>query len=584
MSVNSEVSIHREIEQILSSDADPTRLLQQLIKIQHRFNHIPSVAIDHIHRASGFSASYIRSVIAFYSFLSLDSNIQYHVRLSNNFTDQMAHNRALFEQLHKRLEGLSSVSLGFTSCTGLCDQGPGLLINDRAINDLDEKRIDEIADCIIANRPLDRWPDHFFQIEDNIRRTDQQLELHEDENENKALHNALVLGADKIIELLEDSGLRGRGGAGFPTAKKWAFCQQQQAPSHYVVCNADEGEPGTFKDRVLLNSYADDVINGMTICARVIGAEQGFIYLRGEYRFLLEPLEERLQQRRADKLLGDNILGQDGFNFDIDIHLGAGAYICGEESALIESLEGKRGIPRIRPPFPVQQGYKNQPTVVNNVETFWSVSHILSQGAQWFKNAGTAQSSGTRLLSISGDCERPGIYEFPFGVSMTQILHECGGMHAQAIQMAGAAGHTVLARDFDRQLSFEDLATGGSFMVIGPQRKLVEMLDNFATFFKHESCGFCTPCRVGTTLIEQIIRRFKQARGSRIDLQQLESISNIMMKTSFCGLGSSAPSAFIDALKHNEALFESLMGPEPDAPAFDLEQEISEYQRITQSS
>ncbi|MCK4709378.1 MAG: NADP oxidoreductase, partial [Gammaproteobacteria bacterium] len=339
------------------------------------------------------------------------------------------------------------------------------------------------------------------------------------------------------------SGLRGRGGAGFETAKKWRYCRESKDAERYVVCNADEGEPGTFKDRILLTSSAHSVIEGMTVCAYVIGAQKGFIYLRGEYLYLLEHLKEVLIQRRQSGLLGQQIKGKKNFNFDIEIHLGAGAYICGEESALIESLEGKRGIPRIRPPFPVNEGYKNKPTVVNNVETFWSVSRILLKGADWFKQAGTEESTGTRLLSISGDCARPGIYEYPFGITLNKILTDCGGSEAQAVQMAGAAGTMVLAKDFDRKMSFEDLSTGGSFMVIGPQRNLMDVLQNFADFFKHESCGFCTPCRVGTVQIADIIQRFSKGQGCHADIAHLQEVSKLMMISSFCGLGCSAPTS-----------------------------------------
>jgi [NiFe] hydrogenase diaphorase moiety large subunit len=571
--------MQESIAHIINKNTDTDYLLQHLIEIQQQYQYIPDLAIEMLGQVTGLSETHIKAVISFYSFLSLEYQGDYRILFSDNFTDRIGNNQLLLERLSTRLQDVS-VSIGLTSCTGLCDQGPGLLVNGIAINNLDDDRIDQIAELILSGQPVNEWPETLFQIANNIQRSDFQLKLQADKG--IALKKALELGADATLQLVDDSGLRGRGGAGFKTASKWSFCRQNESENRYVVCNADEGEPGTFKDRVLLCSYADEMIEGMTICASVIGAEQGLIYLRGEYRYLLQPLEKILQHRRSKGLLGKNILGQQGVNFEIEIHLGAGAYICGEESSLIESLEGKRGIPRIRPPFPVQQGYKNQPTVVNNVETFWSVCNILSEGAEWFKQAGTEQSSGTRLLSISGDCERPGIYEYAFGVSMADILKDCGGQNAQAVQMAGAAGTTVLAKDFDRRMSFEDLATGGSFMVIGPERHLIDLLDNFATFFKHESCGFCTPCRVGSNLIAEIIQRFKHQQGSRVDLQQLESISRIMKETSFCGLGSSAPTAFMNAIEQNRGLFDGLMKTDSDGPVFDLEQATSEFRRITQ--
>jgi [NiFe] hydrogenase diaphorase moiety large subunit len=455
-------------------------------------------------------------------------------------------------------------------------------VNGRAINHLNAARIDEIATLVRNAQPLTAWPESFFHIEDNIRRRDQQLSVQS--NNGDALRKALQLGKDNIMQQLTQSALRGRGGAGFKTAAKWDYCLHSESTQRYVVCNADEGEPGTFKDRVLLNSYTHSVIEGMVICALVTGAREGFIYLRAEYSHLLDHLQGVLQKQRELNLLGNNILGRDGLDFDIQIHLGAGAYICGEESALIESLEGKRGVPRVRPPFPVISGYKNKPTVVDNVETFWSVSLIMLQGSDWFTAQGSELSRGTRLLSISGDCARPGIYEYPFGVSLKQILEDCAGQDAQAIQIAGAAGHLVLAKDFERCMSFEDLPTGGSFMVIGPQRNLLDMLQNFAHFFKHESCGFCTPCRVGTRVIAELIDRFKNGQGSRIDLHQLSQTARLMQKSSFCGLGCSVPTVFLDALEHCPELFEKGMGADPDNPVFDLEQAVSEFNQLSRSS
>jgi [NiFe] hydrogenase diaphorase moiety large subunit len=318
----------------------------------------------------------------------------------------------------------------------------------------------------------------------------------------------------------------------------------------------------------------------MTLCARIIGAELGFIYLRAEYLYLLEKLQAVLAQRRQLGLLGQGILGHEDFNFDIEIHLGAGAYICGEESALIESLLGRRGIPRVRPPFPVQSGYMNWPTVVDNVESFWSASRIAIEGADWFRGAGTPQSAGSRLISISGDCSRPGIYEYPFGTPVSQVLDECGGKDAQAVQVSGAAGHMVWPQDFNRCLGFEDLPTGGSFMVFGPQRNLMEVLQNFAAFFHHESCGYCTPCRNGTRLLVDMIDRFRAGRARWPDIDRLRHLLDLMKKSSFCGLGCSVPTAFLDALDHKPALFERLIESDDSNPAFDLDGALTESRAL----
>lgn len=571
--------IEKFVSECIGDQNDASLLLQYLISIQHEYLFVPPVAIQLLGQRLALSEAYIKSVIDFYSFLNLQSPGSYQLLFSDNITDRFAGNAELYQQLKAALSD-QDVSIGFTSCTGLCDQGPGLMVNGLAINRLDNNRIQEIVDLIRQHIPVKDWPDQFFEIDNNIKRKD--IQLSSDTQPGQGLRAVLATNPAEFLQQLDVSGLRGRGGAGFPTSKKWQYCRDTVSDMHYVVCNADEGEPGTFKDRVLLSAYTDAVIEGMTICARVIGASQGFIYLRGEYRFLMDRIKALLQQRREQGMLGHNILGFEGFNFDIDIHLGAGAYICGEESALIESLEGKRGTPRVRPPFPVQQGYMNKPTVVNNVETFFSVNHIAAKGADGFISAGTENSKGTRFLSISGDCSAPGIYEYPFGVSLEQILKDCGGENAQAVQMAGAAGHLVLAKDFERVMSFEDLATGGSFMVIGPERNLLHVLKNFAHFFEHESCGFCTPCRVGTRLISEIIDDFDKGAGCAIALNQLDSVSQLMLRSCFCGLGCSAPTVFIDAMRDCRDLFVTNMG-KGDNPVFDLQQAVSEYDLMIES-
>ncbi|MEA2080915.1 MAG: NADH-ubiquinone oxidoreductase-F iron-sulfur binding region domain-containing protein, partial [Pseudomonadota bacterium] len=465
------------------------------------------------------------------------------------------------------------------SCTGMCDQGPAMLVNGWTVPRLDEARIEAIARLIETATPTDEWPAGFFAVEDNIRRRD--LLLSSPGSRGSALQALVNRGSQTILDELDKSGLRGRGGAGFKTASKWRLCREAEAQQRYVVCNADEGEPGTFKDRVLLNSYADQVFDGMTLCAGVIGASQGYLYLRGEYRYLLDPLQTVLERRRQAGLLGHNILGQDGFDFDIDIHMGAGAYICGEESSLIESLEGKRGIPRKRPPFPVTSGFRHQPTVVNNVETFLAAAEIAVHGADWFAAVGTGQSTGTKLLSISGDCTRPGIYEYPFGVSIRQILQDCGGGDAQAVQVSGAAGSTLPQGDFDRSIGFEDIATGGSFIVFNQGRDLLDMVQNFTRFFAHESCGFCTPCRVGGALLKDLVDKVHSGRGAEYDLQQMREIGALMRDTSHCGLGSTAPNPVLETLDKFPAIYQSRLRDSRYEPAFDLDAALQEARQIS---
>jgi [NiFe] hydrogenase diaphorase moiety large subunit len=461
----------------------------------------------------------------------------------------------------------------------MCDQGPALLVNGWTVTRLDENRITTIAEMIESNTAVEHWPAEMFRVEDNIRRRD--VMLSDDSNDGEALKSLLLKGSDSILEQIEASGLRGRGGAGFSTGMKWRLCKQADADQRFVVCNADEGEPGTFKDRVLLNSYADRVFEGMTLCAGVIGASRGYLYLRGEYRYLRAPLEKILQRRRKAGLLGNDILGNDGFDFDIEIHMGAGAYICGEESSLIESLEGKRGIPRKRPPFPVTEGYLGKPTIVNNVETFMAAALIAIHGGDWFRSVGTEESSGTKLLSISGDCRYPGIYEYPFGVSIQHILQDCGADDCQAVQVAGAAGTTISPEEFGRLIAFEDIATGGSFMIFNQQRNLIDMVQNFAHFFVHESCGFCTPCRVGGALLKDLVDKVHSGHAGQYDLGEMKNIGELMRSTSHCGLGVTAPNPVIDTLNKFPHIYESRLKHSNYEPAFDLDAELQEARDIT---
>jgi len=565
-------------------------LLQYLCQIQHQLNCIPAAAISQLAGALQISAAEVRGVIEFYAFLHEQPRGQYDILFSDNITDQMLGSRNLLAQLCKRLgaePGIPRddlrVTIDTTSCTGICEQGPALLVNGRVVSRLDNSRIGQIADLVESEVEVTEWPQAFFLVEDNIQRRDQLLSKQTADlsPDGSALHALLDYGETTLLETIEDSGLQGLGGAGFGTGIKWRRCKQAEADCRYVVCNADEGEPGTFKDRVLMNSYADSVFEGMTLCAGIIGAQHGLLYLRGEYRFLLEPLQQVLQQRRDNGLLGRNILGKQGFDFDIDIHLGAGAYICGEESSLIESLEGKRGIPRKRPPFPTTIGYLNKPTVINNVETFMAAAKIAVLGADWFRSSGTADSPGSKLLSISGDCKRPGVYEYPFGVTIRQILADCGAENTQAVQVAGAAGITLPITEIDRRIAFEDVATAGSFMVFNNDRDLLEMVQNFTHFFAHESCGLCTPCRVGGALLKDLVDKLVHGHATRHDLGEIETIGALMQDTSHCGLGSTAPNPVLDLLRHFPQLVEKRLAHSSYEPAFDLDAALQEARDIS---
>jgi [NiFe] hydrogenase diaphorase moiety large subunit len=320
-----------------------------------------------------------------------------------------------------------------------------------------------------------------------------------------------------------------------------------KAEEKFIVCNADEGEPGTFKDRVLLTEYPELVFDGMVIGGYTIGAKKGLVYLRGEYEFMLADLEIYLEQMREDKLLGDKILGTD-FSFDIEIRLGAGAYVCGEETALIESLEGNRGEARNRPPYPVNTGYNKRPTSVNNVETLASVPHILLKGGKWYSSHGTDKSSGSKLFSVSGDCDKPGVYELPWGTKIKDLLKLAGAKNTKAVQVGGASGICLPESQFERTLGYEDIATGGSIMIFNKDRDMVKILKNFMEFFVEESCGQCTPCRIGNVKLLEGVEMIENNNYTFAYINELKELGKSMQIASKCGLGQSSPNSFISIL------------------------------------
>jgi [NiFe] hydrogenase diaphorase moiety large subunit len=566
----------------------PTRLLEMLREIQAREHHISAEAAELLAEALRIPRTRIIDAVEFYSFFSPTPKGRYELLISDSITDRMLGKDALIDYLAEKLRvpvggvrGDGLVSLDNTSCTGMCDQGPAGLVNGFALTRLDRTRVDRIADLIERQIPLAEWPAEFFQAEDNIRKPG--LLLNRPIARGEALKAAYARGLDRTLAEIDASGLRGRGGAGFKTAAKWRFCAEEAESERYVVCNADEGEPGTFKDRVLLNAFADQVFEGMTLCAAIVGAKHGFLYLRGEYLHLYDKLQAILAERRQAGLLGNSILGQD-IDFDIEIRLGAGAYICGEESALIESLEGKSGIPRNRPPYPVTHGYLGKPTVVNNVESFFAAAAISVHGGAWFAAHGTGKSKGTKILSISGDCAHPGIYEYPFGTPIRTILADCGANDVLGAQVGGPSGTFISNREFDRLLAFEDLATGGSFIVFDHSRNILDIAHNFTHFFAHESCGFCTPCRVGTSLLRKQFDKIYDGRGSAGDVAALDEISQLVKTYSHCGLGQTAANPVLTTLARYPEVYESRLKQISYEPGFDLDAELETARRLANRS
>ena len=593
--------------------ARPEALLQVLREVQASQNRISPEAAQLVAAQLGQPLGRVLGVAGFYAFLSTTDAGRYRVLFSDNITDRMLGNMDLLTTLCEKLwvergrvseDGL--VSVDTTSCTGLCDQGPALLVNGWAIPNLTRDRLGLIAELILARVPVENWPPELLAIQDNICRRDILLNhglapgdalrsamardcepgspMEAAANERswrEGVPSGVLCGPLATLEEIKRSNLRGRGGAGFTTGLKWEACRNAPGPDRYVVCNADEGEPGTFKDRVLLSSYADLVFEGMAVAAYAIGAQKGFLYLRGEYRFLLAPLNAVLARRRAENLLGQSILGQAGFDFDIEIHLGAGAYVCGEESALIESLEGKRGIPRNRPPYPVTHGYLQRPTVVNNVETFCAAALIAKHGGDWYRSVGTEKSAGTKLLSVSGDCALPGIYEYPFGTPVRQVLADCGAENTQAVQISGPSGVCIAPDEFDRRIAFEDLPTAGAFTVFDHTRDMFEVARNYTHFFAHESCGFCTPCRVGTAMLRNTMDKIASGHGSPCDLREIERLDKVLQMSAHCGLGHTACNPTLDTIKRFRSAYERRLMSLEFEPAFDLDGALARARLMT---
>ncbi len=564
---------------------DPGRLLQHLIATQRNFSFVPVAAIERLSLELDIPPAQIVGAIEFYAFLHQAPRGAYDILFSDNITDRMQGSEALIGQLCRRLQVEPGapredgrVTVDRTSCTGMCDQGPAALINGIAVTRLDAERLDRIGDLVEAAVPLGEWPAEYFRVDNNIRRHGPLLAV--SDTGEAGLRTLVAKGADGVLEAISAAGLRGRGGAGFSTATKWRSCRDSVASEHFVVCNADEGEPGTFKDRVLLDAYAEQVFEGMTVCAGVVGARRGFLYLRGEYLYLRSRLDAVLAGRRRRGLLGQSILGLDGFDFDIEIHLGAGSYVCGEESALLESLEGKRGVSRKRPPYPVVSGLYGRPTVVDNVETLVAAARIAGEGAGWFRTIGTSDSPGSKIVSVSGDCDHPGIYEYPYGVSVREVLADCGARQTQAVQISGAAGTTLNADEFDRVLAFEDLPTSGAFMVFDQRRDLLEMVRTFAHFFAHESCGFCTPCRVGGVLLRNLVDKVWAGRATPFDLEEMRALGAVMRAASHCGLGHTAPNPVLNTLDKFPEIYARRLRCSDFEPAFDLDGAVADARRL----
>jgi [NiFe] hydrogenase diaphorase moiety large subunit len=579
---------------VLKHPKDPAALLDVIRDVQARAGHVSDEAVGRIAAHLKLSEAEVRGAVTFYHFFSLAPRGASTVYLNDSITSLMkgraAVARAFEEEAGCRFGEVSAdgqVGLFPTSCIGMNDQEPSAIVDGIVFTALTPDKARAIVrglragtaarDLVLASGEGGANQSELVRamVVNNIRRRGPVLfGAHEP---GAAVRKAVAMTPEKVIDEVKRAGLLGRGGAGFPTGLKWEFCRREAEAERYVVCNADEGEPGTFKDRVILTELPRLLFEGMTVAGYAIGAKTGVLYLRSEYAYLRAHLESVLAAMRQEGLLGRGVAGSKDFDYDIVIKSGAGAYVCGEESALLESAEGKRGEPRDRPPFPVQTGYRDRPTTVNNVETLATAARIIVEGAAWFKAIGTTQSAGTKLLSVSGDCSRPGVYEVEYGLTLAELLEMAGGAGAKAVQVGGPSGNCIAPAGFGRKICFSDLATGGSVIVFGPDRDIFKVVENFMDFFVEESCGWCVPCRAGNVLLKKKFEKVVRGFGTEADLRDLEAWGNLVKRTSRCGLGQTSPNPILTTMKSFPELYEAKIRKGADFVAeFDLEAAIQD--------
>ncbi|MDP8266209.1 MAG: NAD(P)H-dependent oxidoreductase subunit E [Candidatus Aceula meridiana] len=581
-----------------ANNKDRTRLMDIVEAIQESVGCVSSDAMNLIAEEIGCHRVEVESVISFYAFLSKRPKGKVAIRLCNDSVDKMKGADEIAKAFEKEL-GIEvgqttsdgKITLENTPCIGMCDQAPAALLNQVVAPSLTVEKVK----AIVAGLQKDTDPSKISlglgdgnnadslvgsAVNNNIIKKGDVIFA--DNESGTGLKKAITLSPEEVVDMVKISNLRGRGGAGFPTGLKWQFTRAAQGDQKYIICNADEGEPGTFKDRVLLTEKFDLVFEGMTIAGYAIGATEGVLYLRGEYAYLRTFLEKKLKERRDASFLGKKVCGKDGFDFDIRIQMGAGAYICGEESALISSCEGLRGDPKTRPPFPAQRGYLAKPTSVNNVETFCSVTRILEKGADWFSDIGSVDSAGTKVLSISGACKNPGIYEYPFGAKIQDILKDAGAENTQAVLVGGPSGQFINPSEFSRSICFSDLATGGSMVVFDTKSDLLKVVEEYMEFFVEESCGYCTPCRAGNVLMKERLGYILAGRGEIADLAYLEDLGGTIKKASRCGLGQTSPNPILTTIKNFKPLYEKLMKKQEEGmqPSFDIKAALGDAERI----
>jgi NADH-quinone oxidoreductase subunit F len=560
-------------------------LLPALHAAQSRVGWLSEGALNYIAIRLNTPPAEVWSVATFYALLATTPRPRRVLHVCDDIACRIQGGREIVAALHQNFgpdahhgpEG-NGIEIGAAAwlpspCLGLCEQAPAVLLTVAGAKPMEQsaggvtpaEAVTALNRGTLGDRPRVPVPQQGDASLRLLRRVGvvdpTSLVAYTAARGFRALKSALDRGAEAVIKEITDSRLMGRGGAAFPTGRKWDAVAKQPALPHYVICNADESEPGTFKDRVLLEEDPFAIVEAMTIAGFAAGAEQGYVYIRGEYPLAIERMQNAVEQTRTHGLLGSNILGS-SFRFDIEIRKGAGAYICGEETALFNSIEGYRGEPRNKPPFPVQSGLFRKPTLVNNVETLANIPWIVLEGGAAFAASGTKDSTGTRLFCLSGAISRPGVYEVPMGMTLGQVLDLAGGAPGkrtiQAILLGGAAGGFVRGDERDIALTFEGARAAGVtlgsgvLMVFDDTVDLRDTILRIAAFFRDESCGQCVPCRVGTVRQEEALHRLSNGKAGKPnggEVALLEEVGRAMKDASICGLGQTAYGAVESAIK-----------------------------------
>ncbi|EWM17403.1 NADH-ubiquinone oxidoreductase-F iron-sulfur binding region domain-containing protein [Kutzneria sp. 744] len=523
---------------LVGTDCGRDQLLPALHAANDAVGWISEGALNHICRRLSVPPAEAYGVATFYSLFSMQERPRKVVHVCVDLACKV-----------NGAEALVAAQTDFvvrSPCLGVCERAPAALAVEAGGD----------ASYLMPELPLPQLGDSSLRLLRRVGTVDPlSLDDYRAAGGYAALRNAFLLGPQGVIREVTDAKLMGRGGAAFPTGRKWAATAGQPGRPHYLVCNADESEPGTFKDRVLMEGDPFAVIEAMTVAAYATGCTRGYLYIRGEYPRAFAALTNAISVAHERGFLGSNIMGQPGFEFDVEIRRGAGAYICGEETAIFNSIEGFRGEPRSKPPFPVEKGLFGKPTVVNNVETLANVLLILTEGCQAFHQVGTPQSTGSKLFCVSGTVPKPGVYEVPFGTTLRELLELAGGVEdLRAVLLGGAAGGFLRADEIDLPLTMEDARAAGTTLGSGVVLVLDGTVDvggfllRIAEFFRDESCGQCVPCRIGTVRQEEALHRIVQRKGDAQDLLLLRDVGQVMRDSSICGLGQTAWNAIESAI------------------------------------